>query len=148
MITEISFEQILPLWLKLWPWHQVSTIEKHSCMMFTGRFFGLDYEPKITYFGIIQDDTVVAVNSGHTTPENLYRSRGLWVEPEYRSNGYGVALLEASIRKSVELGCAGTWSYPRDTSWATYNAAGFDLATDWIVSENNIKNAYCFMKNY
>lgn len=147
MITEISFDQIVPYWIKLWPWHTKETLQPHSNMLYTGGFFGLHYTPEVTYFAVIVDGDIAGVNSGHITTDNLYRSRGLWVDPTYRGNGFGVALLTASINKSIELGCDGSWSFPRDTSWKTYEAAGFNLTGDWIISENNVKNAYCFRKN-
>ena len=115
-------------------------------MRYGGGYFGLDYEPTITYFALFHDNKIVGVNSGHTTPDNLYRSRGLWVDPEYRGKGFGVALLEASITKAIELGCEGVWSFPRDTSAKTYEAAGFAITSDWIISDHDIKNAYCFKK--
>lgn len=147
MIKEISYEEILPLWLKLWPWHDETTVQKYSHMLYPDGYFGLDFSPYIIYYGVIENDEIVAVNSGHTTPDNTFRSRGLWVDPAHRGKGYGVALLRACIDKSIELGCSATWSFPRDTSWLTYKSAGFQLSTDWIMSENNIKNAYCILKN-
>lgn len=146
MITEISFEQIIPFWRSLWPWSNKETLEPHSCMRYGGGYFGLDYIPNITYFALLVDDKIVGVNSGHTTPDNLYRSRGLWIEKEYRGKGLGVPLLTAGITKAQQLNCDGIWSFPRDTSRKTYEAAGFTLTSDWIISDNNIKNAYCLKK--
>jgi GNAT superfamily N-acetyltransferase len=148
MIKTITFEEILPFWLKLWTWETEESVPRHSHMMYPDGYFGFDYTPSIIYYAVIEDDKIVAVNSGHTTPDNMYRSRGLWVEPEYRGKGYGILLLRACIEKSIELGCTATWSYPRDTSWLTYKAAGFHLSTEWISSENKIKNAYCIVKNH
>lgn len=146
MITEISFEQIVPFWLRLWPWCVEEQLERHSCMKYGGGYFGLDYVPDITYFALVHDCKIVGVNSGHTTPGNLYRSRGLWVDPDYRGKGFGVLLLDACIAKASELKCDATWSFPRDTSVKTYEAAGFTITSDWIQSDHNILNAYCFKK--
>lgn len=115
-------------------------------MRYGGGYFGLDYIPDTTYFALLVDDKIVGVNSGHTTPDNLYRSRGLWIEKEYRGKGLGVPLLTAGITKAQQLNCDGVWSFPRDTSQKTYEAAGFTITSDWIISDNDIKNAYCFKK--
>lgn len=146
MIIEISFEQIIPFWQRLWPWHSEHTLEAYSYMQYGGGYFALDYIPDSTYFALLVDDNIVGVNSGHTTPDNLYRSRGLWIEKEYRGKGLGVPLLTAAITKAQQLNCDGVWSFPRDTSRKTYEAAGFNITSDWIISEHNIKNAYCFKK--
>jgi GNAT superfamily N-acetyltransferase len=146
MIIEISFEQIIPFWQRLWPWNAEKTFEPHSCMRYRGGYFGLDYIPDTTYFALLVDDKIVGVNSGHTTPDNLYRSRGLWIEKEYRGKGLGVPLLAAGVTKARQLKCDGIWSFPRDTSRKTYEAAGFIITSDWIISEYDIKNAYCFQK--
>jgi GNAT superfamily N-acetyltransferase len=146
MIIEISFDKIVPFWLRLWPWHSEQTLEAYSYMQYGGGYFALDYIPDTTYFALLVDDKIVGVNSGHTTPDNLYRSRGLWIEKQYRGKGLGVPLLTASVAKARQLKCDGVWSFPRDTSRKTYEASGFIITSDWIISEHNIKNAYCLQK--
>jgi hypothetical protein len=35
------------------------------------------------------------------------------------------------------------WSYPKKTSWKSYLNAGFELVTEWEISETSDSNAYC-----
>jgi GNAT superfamily N-acetyltransferase len=97
-----------------------------------------------TFFGYIINDKIVAVNSGHACPnQNNYRSRGLWVDPNYRSQGIARQLLTATIEQGHSEGYDQIWSYPRQSSWSTYQAVGFELVSDWEVSETSEANAYC-----
>ena len=95
-----------------------------------------------TFFGYIQDNKIVGVNSGHACEDN-YRSRGLWVEPGYRNQGIGTILLKATIDQGVSEGFDLIWSYPRNTSWPTYRSAGFKLTSKWQTSETSEANAFC-----
>jgi GNAT superfamily N-acetyltransferase len=96
------------------------------------------------FFGYIINDNIVAVNSGHACPnQNNYRSRGLWVDPNYRKQGIAQQLLTATIKQGHQEGYTQIWSYPRRSSWSTYQAVGFELISDWNASETSESNAYC-----
>jgi GNAT superfamily N-acetyltransferase len=142
MIKRITWKQIFPIWKNdLWPNRQ-SPIEPNSAMNF---LFGYDMENMEsvpTFFGYFVDKKIVGVNSGHRCSDNSYRSRGLWVYTDYRSQGIGQLLLKATIDQAVHEKCSMIWSYPRFTSWPTYSRVGFNLASEWNPSETNSKNAF------
>jgi GNAT superfamily N-acetyltransferase len=97
-----------------------------------------------TFYGYIINDFIAGVNSGHACPnQNNYRSRGLWVDLNYRGQGIGQNLLKATIGQGHKEGYDQIWSYPRQTSWSTYSAVGFELTSDWASSETSEANAYC-----
>lgn len=102
-----------------------------------------DYEP--SYFLYTLDGKIVGCNSGHMCCDNTYRSRGLFVFPEYRGHGYGVELLLETIKQSKIEHATCIWSYPKKSSWKTYKKARFRLMTKWDKSELGI-NAYCILK--
>lgn len=145
MINTISFKEIYQIWsTQLWPTRQ-SIIETHSAMNFLG---GYDMKNMIsipTYFAYKLDNKIVGVNSGHMCHDNSYRSRGLFVFPEYRKQGIGKQLLLATIDQGRNEHADYVWSYPKQTSWLTYQAAGFNLASIWEQSELDL-NAYCQLK--
>ena len=142
-IKQITFEEILPFWLKLWAWHTPETVETHSYMRHLAGHFETFY-PEIAYFGAICDNKIVGVNSVHTLPDGTCRSRGLWVDSEYRGNSIGTLLLEVCVSWATgRASCI--WSYPRNTSWNSYKKAGFELSSDWKTSEQGIKNAFCIL---
>ena len=145
MINTISFKEIYQIWSTLlWPNRQ-SIIETHSAMNFLG---GYDMKNMIsipTYFAYKLDNKIVGVNSGHMCHDNSYRSRGLFVFPEYRKQGIGKQLLLATIDQGRNEHADYVWSYPKQTSWLTYQAAGFNLVSIWEQSELDL-NAYCQLK--
>ena len=96
-----------------------------------------------TFFGYFIEDKLVGVNSGHKCSDNSYRSRGVYVFPEFRKREIGTKLLIATIDQGRSEGCSFVWSYPRRSSWNTYQSAGFRLAGDWEKSETSEANAYC-----
>jgi GNAT superfamily N-acetyltransferase len=142
VVTKISYDEIFTIWRNnLWP-NRTSPIESHSSMTFLGGYDIKNKQYPATFFGYKDGDKIVAVNSGHRCHDNSYRSRGLYVMPEYRGQGLGCKLLLATINQGYEEGCDFVWSYPKKISWRTYAAAGFELASDWHESELDI-NAYC-----
>jgi GNAT superfamily N-acetyltransferase len=145
MIITITFEEIYSIWnTQLWPNRQ-SAIETHSAMNFLG---GYDIKNMIstpTFFAYKLDNKIVGVNSGHLCRDNSYRSRGLFVFTEYRKQGIGKILLLATIDKGRDECADYVWSYPKQSSWLTYEAAGFNLASIWEQSELDL-NAYCHFK--
>lgn len=142
MITNITFEEIYSIWsIHLWPTRE-SAIEPSSAMNFLGGYDMKNMISMPTFFAYKIDDRIVGVNSGHMCDNNVYRSRGLFVFPEFRGQGIGKALLIATITQGINEGAFYIWSYPKKSSWSTYTAAGFVLASAWETSEIDI-NAYC-----
>lgn len=142
MILAISFEQIYDIWSKkLWP-SRLSAIEKTSAMNYLGGYdiLNLNYTP--SFFAYYTNNQIAGVNSGHLCNNNGYRSRGLYVEEKYRGQGIGQQLLEHTINLAKEAKASYVWSYPRQTSWNTYEKAGFTLSSNWEISEIGL-NAYC-----
>ena len=142
MIQHISFEEILPIWRDyLWP-NRVSAIENTSAMTFLGGYDLKNMVSSPTFFAYLIEGKIAGVNSGHKCADNSYRSRGLWVFPEYRGNHIGRKLLQATIVQGIKEGVNYVWSYPKFSSWKTYQSSGFLLSSDWEQSELDI-NAYC-----
>jgi GNAT superfamily N-acetyltransferase len=142
VIREIDFDNIYFIWKNfLWE-HRTSPIEKVSAMLFCEGYDlrNFDYEP--TFFAYYVNDNIAGVNSGHMCCDNTYRSRGLFVFPEYRKRGIGKELLLATIDKGFKKQANFVWSYPKKESWNTYNSVGFTLSSKWERSEMGI-NAYC-----
>jgi len=147
MIKEIDFETILPIWRdKLWP-DRISPIESHSAMLylFTEHDMGNFLLPA-WYYGYYVNNELIGVNSGHLCVDGSIRSRGLWVCPNYRGNGYGKQLLIATIDKARTHKATSIWSLPRKSSWSTYKSAGFVLTSDWQKTETSEANAYCYLE--
>lgn len=145
MIHHINFETIYPIWAnRLWP-NRVSAITGTSAMTYLGGYDNKNMEETPNYIAYFLDNQIVGVNSGHKCMDDGYRSRGLFVFPEYRGRGIGVKLLCATIELGKKFGCNYVWSYPKQSSWQPYSKSGFILASDWETSENDI-NAYCIYK--
>lgn len=145
MIIQISFESIYPIWQNdLW-FNRTSKIETNSAMKYLGGIDILNMSYTATFFGYMLNNKIVGVNSGHRCSDQSYRSRGLYVYPEFRSKGIGSLLLEACIKQAQLEDCKFIWSYPKKSSWKTYEKVGFSLSSIWEVSEMDI-NAYC-MRN-
>ena len=72
-----------------------------------------------------------------------YRSRGLYVLDKFRGKGIGTHLLKATTEQAKIEHCNMCWSYPRKSSWKSYLNAGFELASEWEISETSDANAYC-----
>jgi len=148
MLIELSWEEIYKIWCNyLWP-NRSSTIETTSAMCLLNGYDIANMQSTPTFFGYIINDAIVAVNSGHACfNQNNYRSRGLWVDPNYRGQGIAQQLLTATIKQGQQEGYTQIWSYPRRSSWPTYQAVGFELASDWEPSETSEANAYCILNS-
>lgn len=142
MIKQITFEDIYDIWNNyLWS-DRHSKIEPQSAMLFLQGFDLKNFNYTTTYFAFFINNKIAGVNSGHYCCDNSYRSRGLYVFPEYRGHGIGTKLLIETINQGKKENAKFVWSYPRHSSWRTYESAGFKLYTDWHTSETSI-NAFC-----
>lgn len=145
MIIKVDFEQVLNIWKNhLWL-NRTSQIESHSAMLLNKTYDIKNFEYQSTYFVYVVDGVIAGCNSGHMCSDLTYRSRGLFVFPEFRKKGKGVRLLKATIDQAMQEKATCVWSYPRQSSWSTYAAAGFELSSDWEQGETGI-NAYCMRK--
>lgn len=143
MITKITFEKIYQIWDNfLWP-SRVSKIEPNSAMMYLGGYTLENMSTVPSYFGYFINNQLVGVNSGHKCSDNSYRSRGIFVFPEYRKLGIATQLLKETIKQGDLEKCSFVWSYPRKTGWKAYELAGFRLTSDWEMCETSDANAYC-----
>ena len=146
-IERLTFEQIFDVWNdKLWPNRQ-SPIETHSAMTwpFEGSPRPIDmniftYTP--TFWGMFIDNKLVGVNSGHKTSDTQYRSRGIWVDPEYRGNGLAQYLFTITEHRAILEKCNMIWSIPRKTALSSYTNYGFDTVGDFIKTETSEANIY------
>ena len=92
-VITLTFEQIKEIWEKeLWP-NRESAIETHSAMTWpltnTVPYDMEIFEYIPAFYAIEIDNKIVGVNSGHRTEDKGYRSRGLWVHPDFRRKGVG-----------------------------------------------------------
>lgn len=147
-IKTIDFETIKSVWeTKLWPNRQ-SPIETHSAMTFIMSRHNHDaidmnifnYNP--TFLGCFVDDKLVGVNSGHKTYEGEYRSRGLWVDDEYRGMGLAQNLFKVLEFVAANEQCSIMWSIPRLTALPSYQRFGFYKMGYFIKTETADANVY------
>ena len=146
-ISRITFKEIDYIWKKhLWP-NRSSAIETHSAMTwpFEGKPDQYDmkvFEYPATFWGAYLDNKLVGVNSGHKTTDEQYRSRGIWVDPEYRKRGVAQMLFLMTAHQAKVEGCEMLWSIPRKIALPAYTKFGFETVGDYIVTETSEANIY------
>jgi len=152
VVQQITFEQILPIWKnKLWP-NRVSPIETHSAMTWSSFHPNQPYDINVfTYpvyfFGSYNNDRLIGVNSGHLTSPTEFRSRGLWVDPEFRGMGLAKQLLEKTIQQAIQSNASLIWSLPRMLSLHAYTSAGFTTVGEMINEGVEFgPNIYCCLR--
>lgn len=146
-IERLDFETIENIWqTELWP-NRTSAIESHSAM--TWPFEG-NPEPinmnifnyPATFLGAYIDNKLVGVNSGHRTTNEQYRSRGIWVDPDYRKRGVAQMLFLMTAHQAKVEGCEMLWSIPRKTALPAYAKFGFETVGGYIATETSEANIY------
>jgi GNAT superfamily N-acetyltransferase len=146
-IGVIDFKTIESLWReKLWP-GRTSTIETHSAMTWPYDDNPLEYDMNIfnypaTFFAVFDGEKIIGVNSGHKTKDTLYRSRGLWVDPEYRKQGIAQLLFGSTETQARLEGCDAVWSIPRKTALSAYERFGFNTVGGFFGTETSEANIY------
>jgi len=141
----VEFEDTLPLLELLHPGREHKKYAKMVYKDKSAKWTLSENELNITFFGAYINDKLCGVNSLHRTPNNLYRSRGLYVLSEYRCNGFGKLLLEEAIQTAKNLGGSGIWSYPKDTALSVYTNAGFTKESEFEQADWGV-NCYVLCK--
>ena len=146
-IKLISEEEIIKFWSEhLWVGRE--DIKSHSSIVYNSQPFLYDlryYKSKLSCIGIYDDDKLIGVNSGFKT-DDKYRSRGLFVLEEYRGEGFGVALLEATIKIAKYEGFDNVWSIPKKTALKTYLSVGFQQTSDYFKTDTSEANCYVALR--
>lgn len=135
-IKIITFDEILPLWRELW--YPKRDIQKRSGrLLITGfdRSIITNDDIKVTYFGAELDNKIVGVNSGYSPNGFGYRSRGLYVLPEYRRRGIAQELLQSTEEQAHRENKPLLWSMPRRTALKAYKKFGFKVMSKFFKGE-------------
>jgi GNAT superfamily N-acetyltransferase len=146
-LERLDFNTIKTIWENnLWP-NRSSAIETHSVMTWPYEGNPEQYDMDIfnypaTFWGAYLDNKLVGVNSGHKTTDKQYRSRGIWVNPEYRKRGVAQMLFLMTAHQAKVEGCEMLWSIPRKTALPAYTKFGFETVGDYIVTETSEANIY------
>lgn len=145
MIITTDFETIFPIWhYDLWP-SRISEITATSAMCYLGGYNIDNINKPAVFFAYMIDKKIAGVNSVHLCADGGFRSRGLFVYPEFRNRNIGTQLLIAAVDYTKSKSGIYIWSYPKQTSWKTYQKAGFKLSSAWETSELGL-NAYCIIE--
>lgn len=125
-ILPSTFEEVLPIWREhLWPGRS-SPIRAQSSMLFNGQNDMSIYNNHVYFYKAVVDNCVAGVNSVFEISSGEFRSRGLYVFPDFRKQAIGQRLLEEAIRYAKARGGKTIWSIPRAQALATYKNAGFE----------------------
>ena len=142
MIKELKYNEVYFFWKNyLWPNREIIT--PMSTMRYMDKPYKeieKKYEP--TFYGYVIDDKIIGVNSGHASSKIHYRSRGLYVLPEYRGKNIGVELLKYSIQLAKKENKKYCWSLPKKTALKTYLTAGFEQTSNFFQTETSNLNCY------
>ena len=131
LVGTATWEEVLPIWRdKLWP-GRTSAIEPTSAIKYLG---GYDMQNMqfVPVFFSVRSDRIIAVNSIVQCADGSARSRGLWVDPEYRKAGYARIVLECSILQAKDWQSSHIWTMPRVTALPAYQSVGFIQTSDWF----------------
>lgn len=133
----ITWGEVLPIWRdQLWVGRQ-SPIEPCSAMTFMGHGTEYSHEPSYMdelpfFIGAFDDNHLVGVNSGHPTGTS-FRSRGIWVDPDYRGSGIAKSLYTRTIRHARNRRFSHIWALPRGgASLALHERLGFIKCSDFF----------------
>ena len=136
-IKKITYDDILPMWTKYMPNMSLEPTSAMSCFLIhvknekTYKFEFIDHydleNQKFTptFWGAFDNEKLIGVNSGHMTLDRMYRSRGLYVNKDYRGRGIGQKLLMKTTSQGYHENAIAIWSYPKHDSWSTYGYVGF-----------------------
>lgn len=133
VVKELSFGEILPIWRDhLWP-GRISEIKAVSPIG-----HDLKFHPELAhtvprFWGLYSDSAEVAgVISGYKTSDTHYRSRGLFVFPQFRKLGISSKLLYLVCERARTENCKTVWTLPRKEAWPAYKNFGFIQKSEWF----------------
>jgi GNAT superfamily N-acetyltransferase len=124
-VIPIGWKTVRSIWRDhLWPGRQ-SEINGVSSMRYLGGHDSLIYGYQPSFFAATVGRQIIGVISGFTTAPQLYRSRGIWIAPQWRRQGVSRLLFDRIDKAALAEGCTAVWSYPRLSALPAYLAHGF-----------------------
>ena len=145
-VEEISFEEIKEVWEKeLWPdkkngvakaneWTWEWSVIRSKRKLGKDKQMAKEVEP--TFIGIRSGQELVAVNSCYYSNTQgmfkYWRSRGLWVHPNFRGQKYSSVVLIWCLEYAKRKGGHWMWTVPRESALPAYKSAGFVQQSDWF----------------
>ena len=125
IVKKITFDEIFSTWHNyLWK-ERKSEIKPTNPIKFMGGYDKSIENSKPSFFGAMNKDKCVGVNSGFATDVNLYRSRGLYVYKNWRKKGIATLLLNATEKQALQENKKILWSMPRKSALKMYKSFGF-----------------------
>ena len=136
IIKKITFDEISEVWEKYLPNMSLEPNSAMNCMkqlvldendqyIQTDTYDLENQKFTPTFWGAFDNEKLVGVNSGHMTLDRMYRSRGLYVNENYRGKGIGQKLLLKTTSQGYHENAIAIWSYPKLDAWSTYGYVGF-----------------------
>lgn len=140
IVKEITYSEILPCWKKLWTREKYDPFVK---MRYKNISCKVIQNPKVTFFGLIDNQEIVGCNSGFINniieEKVYYRSRGLYIDEKYRCKGYSKLLLNATFNQAKLENADYCWSLPKKSALNAYTSVGFIQTSefsDWEFGKN------------
>jgi GNAT superfamily N-acetyltransferase len=145
-IEQISWEEIYSIWNDhLWPERKTEIKPTNGIKLMGG--FDKSIEDNIpTFFGLFLNDQLAGVNSGYATSSIEYRSRGLYIFPEFRGMKLSMLLLKAVENQAIKESKSILWSMPRESAVHVYLKFGFQIVSDFFGDMEFGPN--CFVVKY
>ena len=148
--TELcEFSDVQPIWRsELWP-DRKSVIESHSAMQWPYGDDLPEYNPDVYSFTpsfvcVRDGPDIVAVNSGHLTTPDYYRTRGIWVHEDFRNEGIAGKTYDHLLQIAQSENAIMMWCIPRSTSLSMHQRWGFSQVGQAIVTETSDQNYYVY----
>jgi len=150
LIKRVDFETIKPIWeTQLWP-DRISPVESHSAMTWPGTSKSKHDMAIFNYpayhWAVYINEQIVGVNSGHLTSDTEFRSRGLWVHPDFRRQGIAHTLFVMLKTQAKNSKANLIWSIPRETALPVYTDFGFTTIGQFFKTETSENNIYAFIR--
>ncbi len=130
----VNFQTVLPIWINnLWP-GRVEKIRPMSSMQYlNGNDVNIYDKYTPTFFAVYNVvNEIIGVNSGHRTSDDLYRSRGIGVDPRYRNRGVSGVLFCELHGQAMKENCTALWSIPRKEALPAYEKYEFKRTSDFF----------------
>lgn len=140
----VDFDTVKTVWLENL-WRDRTDVKPVSSMVYNNldvHDMSIYHTYTPTFWAVYDDNKIIAVNSGFRTEDELYRSRGIWVDYNYRGQSISKLLFSALENQAKLEGCLHMWSYPRKEAFPAYERYGFVRTSEWIEGNKYGTNCY------